>query len=109
MKQNTIKKIRRGGTLGLAAVAAGLVLTAGSCDPRCLGDAPVGTAYEAPRDIIVMPDQYSNMAVVCDGSTRLYVTTDAVPPVAVPNSDACPTGGPTLEEQGEEVPYEEGE
>lgn len=109
MKQTTIKQIRRGGTCGLVAVAAGLILTAGSCDPKGLGDAPVGNRMEAPRDVIVMPDQFPNLAVVCDATTRIYVTTREAAPVAVPDSPACEGNTVPLEEQGENVPAPEGE
>lgn len=76
------------GVLGLI-----LVTTAGSCDERGLGDAPVGQRIEGPRDIIVMPDKFANIAVVCDGPTRIYVTTREAAPVVVPDHPACADQG----------------
>jgi hypothetical protein len=49
----------------------------------------VGDRNEAPRDIIVMPDTFANVAVVCDGPVRIYVTTRDAPPVVVPDHPAC--------------------
>jgi hypothetical protein len=60
---------------------------------RALGDAPVGQRIEGARDIIVMPDKFANIAVVCDGTTRIYVTTREVAPVVVPDHPACTEGG----------------
>ena len=82
--------------IGLA-LALVLVGFAGSCDEKGLGDAPIGERDEAPRDIIVMPDQFANVAVVCDGPFRIYVTTRDAPPVVVPNHPAC-TGEETVGE-----------
>ena len=91
-------------TRWLAAVVA-LICTVGlsaGCndafnEPRGLGDAPVGEKLEAERDVILMPNNYPNMALVCDGTTRLYVATrtGAFPAtiVAVPNSPECPGSG----------------
>ena len=67
----------------------GLTLMAGSCDEKGLGDAPVGERYEAPRSVIVMPDGFPNLVVVCDGDTRIYVTTREAPPVVVPDHPEC--------------------
>lgn len=72
-----------------ALVAVVLLTTAGSCDEKGLGDAPVGEQHEEPREVIVMPDEFPNLVVVCDGTTRLYVTTREAPPVAVPDHPAC--------------------
>lgn len=90
----TIPLPRRLGLGAVAALALGalFVTTAGSCDERGLGDAPVGERLEGPRTIIVMPDKFANIAVVCDGTTRLYVTTREAPPVAVPDHPACRGG-----------------
>lgn len=74
-----------------AAVAAVVLFstTAGSCDSKGLGDAPVGDRIEEPRTVIVMPDEFPNLAVVCDGPTRVYVTTREAAPVVVANHPAC--------------------
>lgn len=90
-------------TTGLAAVGVGLVLTAGSCDEKGLGDAPIGDAYEAPRDVIVMPDLFPNLVVACDGPNRVYVTTREAAPVVLQNDPNCPPNGPSLEDQGEQI------
>jgi len=66
-----------------------LLTTAGSCDEKGLGDAPIGQRIEGERDIIVMPDQFANVAVACDGPTRIYVTTREAAPVVVPDHPAC--------------------
>ena len=80
-----------------AAVLALFLATAGSCDEKGLGDAPVGERLEGDRTIIVMPDQFSNIAVVCDGPARIYVTTRQAPPVVVPDHPAC-EGAPSAGE-----------
>lgn len=72
-----------------AMLALVLLTTAGSCDEKGLGDAPVGQRIEGERDIIVMPDQFANVAVACDGPTRIYVTTREAAPVVVPDHPAC--------------------
>ncbi len=75
-----------------AAAVAGLALTAGSCDERGLGDAPVGEQLEGERTVIVMPDRFPNLALVCDGSTAIYVTTREAAPAVVPSSEFCRDG-----------------
>ena len=74
-----MSKNRRRWVIGLALTLV-LVGGAGSCDDKGLGDAPVGETDEGPRDIIVMPDTFANIAVVCDGPARIYVTTRNAPP-----------------------------
>jgi hypothetical protein len=85
-------RTRRRWLLGLAF---GLVLIggAGSCDENGLGDAPVGNRSEAPRGVIVMPDKFANVAVVCDGPARIYVTTRDAAPVVVMDHPACANAG----------------
>jgi hypothetical protein len=80
-----------------AAILALFLTTAGSCDEKGLGDAPIGERLEGDRTIIVMPDTFANIAVVCDGPVRLYVTTREAPPVAVPDHPAC-AGAPSAGE-----------
>lgn len=93
--------------IAIAAVGM-LALGANSCDEKGLGDAPVGNAYEGERDIIVMPDTFPNLAVVCDGPTRVYVTTREAAPVVVADHPAC--RGEDFLTEGDTVPYEgEGE
>lgn len=74
------------GAVGIMCV---LLAGAGSCDRKGLGDAPVGKQVEEPRTVIVMPDQFPNLVVVCDGTTRVYVTTREAPPAVVPNHPLC--------------------
>ncbi|MCB1018041.1 MAG: hypothetical protein KDB10_23350 [Acidimicrobiales bacterium] len=83
------RRRRRLALLVPVVLGAILLTTAGSCDEKGLGDAPVGERIEGPRDIIVMPDTFANVAVVCDGPVRLYVTTREAAPVAVPDHPAC--------------------
>ncbi len=75
----------------LIGTALALVVLGGaaSCDEKGLGDAPIGAQDEGPRDIIVMPDTFANLAVVCDGPARIYVTTRNAPPVVVMDHPAC--------------------
>ncbi len=79
---------RRRLVIGLALVLV-LVGGAGSCDEKGLGDAPIGDRHEGPRDVIVMPDTFANLAVVCDGPARIYVTTRDASPVVVMDHPAC--------------------
>ena len=93
MNRNTLNGRRRW-LMVVPALAVMFLLTAGSCDEKGLGDAPVGNQHEAPRDVIVMPDQFPNLVVVCDGPTRIYVTTREAAPVLVPNHPACDDAEP---------------
>lgn len=87
----------------------GIGTLAGSCDEKGLGDAPVGEALEDERTIIVMPDTFPNLALVCDATTRLYVNTrDGGYIGVVPDHPAC-QDAPPLEEQGESVDVPEGD
>lgn len=73
-----------------AAIAgAGLLLAVGcSNDEEGRGDAPVGERHEAPRQVINMPDSFPNLAIACDGTTAIMVTT-RTNPVVIPNSQYC--------------------
>jgi hypothetical protein len=69
---------------GAAVVIGVLALTSCSKDYKGLGDAPIGTRYEAPRDVIVSPDQFPNLVTGCDGhGHRYYLTTRQAPPVVI--------------------------
>lgn len=67
------------------AHAAPLALTVllGACglqqeydDERGRGDAPIEGRDDTPKEVINMPDQFSNVAHACDGhGHRVYVTT----------------------------------
>lgn len=83
----------------LAVLAVVLTAGAASCDEKGLGDAPVGERIEEPRTVIVMPDQFPNLAIVCDGTTRLYVTTREAAPVLVEDHPLC-QGEPPLDGSG---------
>jgi hypothetical protein len=82
------KKVVALGIVGLM----GLGLAACSRDEKGLGDAPVGKRHEAPREVIVMPDKFANVAMACDGhGHRIFATTrDAV--VWVMDDPSCPGG-----------------
>lgn len=82
----------------VAVILVGILLSASSCDEKGLGDAPVGDQLEEPRTVIVMPDTFPNLVIVCDGDTRLYVTTREAAPLAVPNHPLC-KGEPALDEK----------
>lgn len=69
--------------LGMVGVM-GLGLAACSRDDKGLGDAPVGKKHEAPREVIVMPDEFSNVVFACDGhGHRIFVTTRDAAPVVI--------------------------
>lgn len=89
----------------LIAVLGLFLMTASSCDEKGLGDAPVGDAKEAPRDVIVMPDRFPNMVVVCDGPTRLYVNTRDGGFMAVVDEHPACAGEDPITEQGEDADY----
>ena len=91
----------------IIAVAMLLTLlgTAASCDEKGLGDAPLGEAREAPRDVIVNLDQFPNVVVMCDGPTRIYTNTRDGYMGVVPDHPAC-EGEDPIDEQGDEVEYE---
>lgn len=45
-------------------------------DHRGRGDAPVGDRDDSPKDVINMPNGFSNVASACDGhGHRVFVTT----------------------------------
>lgn len=72
------------------AVSAMLGLAACSQDQKGLGDAGVGHRDDHPRDVIVMPDLFANVAMVCDGhGHRIYVTTRDAAPVVI-EDPSCP-------------------
>lgn len=65
-------------------IVAALSLGACSQDYKGLGDAGIAHKLEKKRDVIVMPDQFANVAMACDGhGHRVYVTTR-------------PNGGPVI-------------
>lgn len=65
----------------IGALASGLLL--GGCsvvdkanEARGRGDAPVGAIDDRPKEVIQMPDRFSNVAHACDGhGHRVFVTT----------------------------------
>lgn len=85
----------------VAAVTIAIAFGAVACseDYKGLGDAPVGTRYEAPRAVIINPDGFPNLATGCDGhGHRYYVTTrDNTPPVIIDDKscDGVPAGKPS--------------
>ena len=79
----------------IASAACVLILGVGAAacsrDDKGLGDAPVGSKHEAPREIIVMPDRFQNIAIACDGhGHRIYATTREAAPVVI-EDPTCPT------------------
>jgi hypothetical protein len=84
----------------LLFVIASLALLGGCTkeynDDRGRGDAPIGEIHEDERDVYVFPDQYANVAVACDGTSRMYMTTRkgdvAATLVVVPDSPECGAG-----------------
>ncbi len=82
-------------------IAAGLLMVAGvalvgagcSEDYKGLGDAPVGERLEEKRDVILMPDQFANIAMACDGhGHRVYSTTRSNATITVVTDPTCPGG-----------------
>jgi hypothetical protein len=68
----------------VAVVLGSLVLGACSQDQKGLGDSGVGQKLESKRDVIIMPDQFANVAMACDGhGHRVYVTTRPAAPVVI--------------------------
>lgn len=82
--------LRRALTIG-AALTALLVLTAGSCESRGTGDAPVDTRLmdETAPYIINMPDQFMNLALKCVGDDLIVAHTREAPPLYIPDADPC--------------------
>lgn len=76
-----------------SAIALGVVgLGACSQDYKGLGDAGVNKKLEQKRDVIVMPDQFANVAMACDGhGHRVYVTTRPNSGPVIINDPTCVT------------------
>jgi hypothetical protein len=77
--------------IGIAALTAAIVLTAGACEDRGTRDAPIDTRLQdntAPY-IVNMPDQYANLALKCLGNDLLVSHTREAPPLVVEDADAC--------------------
>ncbi len=78
----------------LAATAA-VLLSVSACGnyTEPYKDADRGNVDKSPGDILLMPNGFSNVAVKCDGSTRVYTIyhgDNAYGAVAaVPNSPEC--------------------
>lgn len=68
-------KIDRKLMIGLAAVAALVLLTGAGCDKYTepWKDAPRGVVNEGPADVGTMPDGFSNFSTKCDHGNRVYV------------------------------------
>lgn len=81
-------------TAAAVAFAAVFILSAMSCDKKGLGDAPIGEQDEAPREVVVMPDKFPNLAYYCDGTTAIVVTTRDAAPVVVLDSKHCTEATP---------------
>lgn len=87
-------------TIGTTAVVLGLALGAGACgvqdefnDDRGIGDAPTGEKFESERDVIVMPDKFHNLALVCVGDTLVIAhTRPGAAPAVAQGSSWCDEG-----------------
>jgi hypothetical protein len=78
----------------------GIFLGGCATDRKGLGDAPAVQLPEAPREVLTMPDTFSNVAMACDGyGHRIYVTTKEAPPVVV-NDPTCPVKDPNEKVSG---------
>lgn len=77
----------------LGAVGLVLVLGAGSCDDKGLGDAPVGEQHETPRQVWVNADSFPNISAWCIGPNGIYTTTRDAPPAVVVDDPNCEEGG----------------
>jgi hypothetical protein len=84
----------------LLAVVAGTVASFGllaGCssfnDARGVGDAPVGTTHEAPRQVWANIDKFPNVAAFCIGENGVYTTTREAAPVVIANDPNCAEGG----------------
>lgn len=74
---------------GLAMVFA---LTAGSCDNRGQGDAPVGRQHEDDREVWNSPDAVNNVYAYCIGANGAYLNTNHRL-VMVKSDPNCEEGG----------------
>lgn len=84
--------MRRTIIVGVAIIGA-LGLGACSQDYKGLGDAGVGKRLEAKREVIIMPDQFANVAMACDGhGHRVYVTTRPNSGPVIVTDPTCPGG-----------------
>lgn len=71
-----MKKAIAGALVGLSLLAAGCGINDAANEKRGRGDAGVGEIDDVDKDVIQMPDRYSNVAHACDGhGHRVYVTT----------------------------------
>lgn len=78
-------------TAALLVGSGAAIAACGSQDYKGLGDAPVGKHDESPREVVVMPDTFPNLATVCNHGNRLYVNTRTGGFTAVvPQDPTCP-------------------
>lgn len=81
--------------LGGLALATALVLGSACSeynDKRGIGDAPADQQPDKAVDVYPMPDQFSNVAVLCVGPNGVYVTTREAAPVVVKDDKNCTEG-----------------
>lgn len=62
-------------------------------DDRGIGDAPVGTRHEDPRQVWQNIDGFPNIAAFCIGPNGVYTHTRAAAPVVVVSDPNCAEGG----------------
>lgn len=78
----------------LGALAAVVLLTAGACEDRGTGDAPVDRSLvddQAPY-IVNMPDGFMNLALKCLGDDLIVAHTRQASPLVVADSELCGPG-----------------
>lgn len=62
---------------GTVAVVIGLTIGASACgEIEEYQDAPIGDRNTGSADIMDFPDGFSNVAAKCDGTTRVYSSTN---------------------------------
>ena len=80
--------------IGVGALGALLVLTAGACEDRGTIDAPIDRNLQdnqAPY-IVNMPDGYMNLALKCLGDDLIVAHTRQAAPIVVADSELCGPG-----------------
>ena len=78
----------------LGVVGAVVLLTAGACEDRGTGDAPVDRSLiddQAPF-IVNMPDGFMNLALKCLGDDLIVAHTRQASPTIVVDSELCGPG-----------------
>lgn len=79
----------------IAAVALAAIALTGCKfeDERGVGDAPVGTLHEGPRQVWQNIDQFPNIVAFCIGRNGVYTHTRAAAPIVIANDANCTDDG----------------